>query len=77
MFNVEEVQLRFDELSKVFSHQEEILHALKTKYSTLLSVLTESKPVEFVKEEATVSKKIKELQETLNPEGLCLEIVGR
>lgn len=73
-----EVQLRFDELSKVFIGQDEMLKALRTEYSTLMSVLTESKPVEAVKEETpTLSDIIKYLQEKVNPEGLKLEIVGK
>lgn len=73
-----EVQLRFDELSKVFNGQDEMLNTIKAEYSTLMSVLNESKPVEAVKEETpTLSDIIKNLQEKVNPEGLRLEIVGR
>jgi len=73
-----EVQLRFDELSKVFNGQDEMLRTITTEYSTLMSVLTESKPVEAVKEETpTLSDIIKNLQEKVNPEGLRLEIVGK
>ena len=75
-YSADSVQLRYDELCKIFSDHEPMLLALKTEYSTLMSVLTDSKPVELVKEEATVSEKIKELQETVNPEGLHLEICG-
>ena len=73
-----EVQLRFDELSKVFNGQDEMLNTIKAEYSTLMSVLTESKPVEAVKDETpTLSDIIKNLQERVNPEGLRLEIVGK
>jgi hypothetical protein len=73
-----EVQLRFDELSKVFNGQDEMLNTIMAEYSTLMSVLTESKPVEAVKEETTtLSDIIKDLQEKVNPEGLRLEIVGK
>jgi hypothetical protein len=72
-----EVQLRFDELSKVFGDQEEMLHALRTEYSTLMAVLTESQPVEELKEKVSLADTIKSLQEKVNPEGLRLEIVGR
>jgi hypothetical protein len=72
-----EVQLRFDKLSKVYSDQEEMLQALKTEYSTLMSVLTESKPVEEVKEKVSIEDIIKLIQERINPEGLKLELVGR
>ncbi|MCE5345395.1 MAG: ELKS/Rab6-interacting/CAST family protein [Bacteroidales bacterium] len=75
--SIDEVQLRFDELSNVFNDQDEMLKAIKEEYSTLMSVLHDSKPVyEAVKERATVSDKIKELQEKVNPEGLSLEICG-
>jgi hypothetical protein len=73
-----EVQLRFDELSKVFIGQDEMLKTIKAEYSTLMSVLTESKPVDTVKEETpTLSDIIKNLQEKVNPEGLKLEVIGR
>jgi hypothetical protein len=73
-----EVQLRFDELSKVFNGQDEMLKSIKAEYSTLMSVLTEPKPVEAVKDEtASLSDVIKNLQEKVNPEGLRLEIVGK
>jgi len=73
-----EVQLRFDELSKVFNGQDEMLKTIKAEYSTLMSVLTESKTVEAMKEEDfTLTDIIKNLQEKVNPEGLKLEIVGK
>jgi len=73
-----EVQLRFDELSRIFNDQDEMLQALKAEYSTLMAVLTESKPAELVKEETfTMSDIIKCLEERVNPEGLKLEIVGK
>ena len=72
-----EVQLRFDELSKVFNDQNEMLQALKAEYSTLMSVLTESTPsVEAVQEKASVAETIKALQEINNYEGLHLELCG-
>jgi len=72
-----EVQLRFDELSKVFNGQDEMLKTIKAEYSTLMAVLTESKPVEAAKEKVSVSDKIKELQENVKQDGLRLEIVGQ
>ena len=73
-----EVQLRFDGLSRIFIDQDEMLQALKAEYSTLMAVLTESKPVEVVKEATfTMSDIIKCLEERVNPEGLKLEIVGK
>ena len=75
--SIDEIQLRFDELSKVFKDQDEILQILKTEYSTLINVLGESKPNEMVKEKTSLSEKIKELQEKVKQEGLRLEIVGQ
>jgi hypothetical protein len=72
-----EVQLRFDELSKVFNGQDEMLEAIKNEYSTLMSVVTESKPVEEVKEKESMAGIIKVLQERINPEGLKLEVLGK
>jgi len=86
-----EIQLRYDELSKIFIDQEEMLLPIKNEYSTLMNVLTESKPVveaakenvtasekavDAVKEKATVTEKIKELQGKIDPAGLYLEICG-
>jgi 2-hydroxy-3-keto-5-methylthiopentenyl-1-phosphate phosphatase len=77
--SADEVQLRFDDLSKVFADQDEILQILKSEYSTLMNVLTESESttVEIVKEKSSLSEKIKELQEKVKQEGLRLEIVGQ
>jgi hypothetical protein len=75
--SIDEVQLRFDELSKVFKDQDEILQILKTEYPTLMNVLGESKPSEIVKEKTSLSEKIKELQKKVKQEGLPLEIVGQ
>ena len=73
-----DVQLRYDELSKVYIDQDEMLQALKLEYSTLMNVLTESKPVdEAEKEKVSLADIIKVLQERINPEGIKLEIVGR
>lgn len=73
-----EVQLRFDELSRIFNDQDEMLQALKTEYSVLMNVLAQPKPVEAVKEESfSMSDIIKCLQERINPEGIRLEIVGK
>ena len=71
-----EVQLRFDELSKVFNDQDEMLQVIKTEYSTLMNVLNPIKPVEATKEKETVSEKIAELQGKINPEGLHFEVCG-
>jgi hypothetical protein len=62
-----EVQLRFDELARIFNDQDEMLQALKTEYSVLINVLSQPKPVEPVKEETfTMSDIIKCLQERIN-----------
>jgi len=75
--SIDEVQLRFDKLSKVFKDQDEILQILKTEYPTLMNVLGESKRSEIVKEKTSLSEKIKELQKKVKQEGLPLEIVGQ
>jgi hypothetical protein len=73
-----EVQLRFDKLSKVYSDQDALIETLKAEYSTLMAVLSESKPsVEEEKEKVSLAEIIKNLQEKVNPEGLKLEIVGK
>jgi hypothetical protein len=76
--SIEEIQLRFDELSKVFADQDEILQILKSEYSTLMNVLSasESKSVEIEKENVAVTAKIIELKAKINPEGLRLELIG-
>jgi hypothetical protein len=72
-----EVQLRFEELSKIYGNQEEVMLVLRNEYSTLMNVLMPSKPAEAEKEEkVTVSDIINSLQAKINPEGLHLEICG-
>lgn len=76
--SADEVQLRYDELSRIFTDQNEMLQALKAEYSVLMNVLSQPKPVEAVKGETfTMSDIIKCLQERINPEGIRLEIVGK
>jgi hypothetical protein len=77
----DEVKQRYEELSKVFkplgnSKTNEMIIAIHDEYEKLMMVLGESKPAEAAKEKATVSEKIKALQEKVNPEGLHLEICG-
>jgi len=71
-----EIQLRYDELCKVFNSQDEMLNAIKSEYSTLMSVLTESKPVEAVEGEASLSDKLKELMEKVDTSELGTEVLG-
>lgn len=75
--SADQVQLRNDELNKIFNDQDEMLQAIKTEFTTLMSVLSESKPVEEVKEKESLADIIKVLQERINPEGIKLEIVGK
>ena len=75
--SADEVQLRFDKLSKVYCDQDEMLKSIQEEYSTLMSVLTETKPVDKAEEKFSMADIIKVLQERVNPEGLKLEIVGR
>ena len=88
--SADEVQLRFDELSKVFKNQDEMLKSIREEYSALMSVLKPAKTDEAVKDKATaagkadeavkdkvsVSEKIAELQGKIDPSGLHLEICG-
>lgn len=74
----DEVQLRFDELSRIFKDHDEMLQSLKTEYSVLMTALNPPKPSEPVKNEAvSISDVIRCLQEKINPEGIRLEIVGK
>jgi hypothetical protein len=77
----DEVRNRYDELTRVFNatnngDKNEMINTINEQYDKLMSVLDDSKTDEAVKERATVSEKIKELQEKVNPEGLHLEICG-
>ena len=77
----DEVRNRYDELAKVFKpsgngQSNEMISIINRQYDELIKVLDEPKPVEAVKEKATVSEKIKELQEKVDPAGLHLEICG-
>jgi hypothetical protein len=72
-----EVQLRFDELSKIYTGQVEFLQSLKEEHSVLMHTLEVAKPVGAAEKEITLlSDIIKTLQEKVNPEGLHLEISG-
>jgi hypothetical protein len=75
--SADSVQLRYDELCKIFSDHEPMLQALRSEYSTLMNVLSVSKPDETVKEKVSLPDIIKVLQEKVNPAGLKLEIVGK
>jgi len=72
----DEVQLRFDELCKVYDGQDEMLKVIQAEYSTLMSALESVKPATEEKERASIADTIKALQEKVNPEGLHLEICG-
>lgn len=72
----DQVQLRYDELCKVFIDQDEMLLQLKNEYSTLMNVLSESKPVEAVKEKAILSDKLKELMAKVDTSELGTEVHG-
>ena len=71
----DEIEQRYQELSGIFKDQEEVLISLKEEYSTLMSVLSSAGQAD-AKEKATVSEKIRQLQEKIDPEGLHLEICG-
>jgi hypothetical protein len=71
-----EVEQRYQELSRVFKGQDEVLKSLNEEYSTLMSVLNPVKPVEASKEKATLPEKIAELQGKISPEGLHFEVCG-
>jgi chromosome condensin MukBEF MukE localization factor len=75
------VRNRYDELSRVFTAansggSNEMIETINDQYDKLMAVLNESKSVEAVKEKATVSDKIKELQGKIAPEGLHFEVCG-
>ncbi len=53
------------------------INSIKEVYSILRETLNPSKLVEAVKEKATRSEKIKELQEKISQKGLHLDICGR
>jgi hypothetical protein len=77
----EEIRNRYDTLSRVFNlsnskEPDEMMKTINSEYDKLMMVLDDPKPVDAVKEKATVSEKIKELQEKIDPAGLHLEICG-
>ncbi|MBN1187336.1 MAG: hypothetical protein JXB49_33975 [Bacteroidales bacterium] len=71
-----EIQLRYDELCKLYEGQVEMLKSIRAEYSSLMAELDHKKPAEAVKERASISETIKALQEKVNSEGLHLEICG-
>ena len=75
------VRVRYDELARVFKpankgKSTEMISIINDQYDKLIKVLDAPKPVEAVQEKATVSEKIRELQEKIDPSGLHLEICG-
>jgi hypothetical protein len=75
-YSVGEIQLRYDELSKVFVDHDEILKVLRSEYSTLMNVISEPTVAFEAKEQVSISEKIKELQDNIRLEGLQIEICG-
>ena len=87
--NSGEVRDRYDELSRVFNPTDskepnEMMNTINAEYDMLMIVFRDAmldeamteKVKEKVKEKLTVSEKIKELQEKIDPSGLHLEICG-
>jgi hypothetical protein len=77
----DEVRQRYDELSRVFNivnngENNEMISTINDQYDQLMSVLDKPKITEVAKEKTSITEKIKELQEKVNPEGLHLEICG-
>jgi hypothetical protein len=76
-----EVRNRYDELSHVFNptnskEPNEMMNTINAEYDMLMIVFRDAMLAEAVKEKLTVSEKIKELQEKVDPAGLHLEICG-
>ena len=72
----DQIQLRYDELCKVFIDQDEMLQALKLEYSTLIALLSEPKAVEAVIKKDTLSYKLKELMAKVDTSELGTEVLG-
>lgn len=75
-----EVEQRYEELLQVFKsgngESKEIIAAINDQYSELVAALKKASQVEANKEKATVSEKIKELQNSVDTKGLHLEVCG-
>jgi hypothetical protein len=76
-----EVRDRYDELSRVFNptnskEPNEMMNTINAEYDMLMIVFRDAMLAEAAKEKLTVSEKIKELQEKIDPSGLHLEICG-
>jgi hypothetical protein len=74
--SADEVQVRFDELTKIYADQDEVLKVIRYEYAPLINVLKSAEKEEPVKEKATISEIIKVLQEKVGVDGLHLEICG-
>ena len=77
----DEVRNRYDELSRVFKpmnngENNEMIETINDQYDQLMLLLNESKKAEAPKEQPTVSEKIRELQNSISPEGLHFEVCG-
>jgi hypothetical protein len=71
-----EVEQRYQELSKVYNNQDEMLKTIASEYSKLIILLGEPKPVEAAEEKATLSDKLKELMAKVDTSELGTEVLG-
>jgi hypothetical protein len=73
--SLEKVEQRFQELSRVFSGQNEMMGLIKTDYSVLRQTYSISKPVEEVKGKLTMNAMVDALHSKVKSEGIHVEII--
>ena len=73
--STKEVEQRFQELSRVFSGQNEMMGLIKADYTVLRQTQAISKPVETAKGKLTMNAMVDALHSKVKSEGIHVEII--
>ena len=71
----DEVDQRYQELSRVFTCQDEMLKAIKAEYSVLMETLKITKPAEPTKEKVTMNDMIDALHGKVKSDAVNVEVI--
>ena len=73
--SLEKVEQRFQELSRVFSGQNELMGLIKAEYTVLRQTHSISKPVETAKGKFTMNAMVDALHSKVKSDGIHVEII--
>jgi len=71
----DEVDQRYQELSRVFTCQDEMLKAIKAEYSVLMETLKIAKPVDATKKKVTMNDMIDALHGKVKSDAVNVEVI--